>query len=439
MAGLSVSGIASGIDTQSLVSQLMLAEAAPRTALKSKVTATQGVISAYQFVNTRVASLQTAAEKLDAPEDWRSPTGSSSSTSVTVSTAGTATPGSLTFDVTAVAAAHSLATPAEAAADPSSAGRSFTITQKERDASGALVDKAPVTLTSANGDLSSVATAINDAKLGLNAVAVQVSPGQYRLQVTSAETGTQSAFTLDGLGATTTVRQAADAVVDLGGGMTVTSATNTFKDVLAGTSFTVSKPETGVTVQATVDPKAMADKVAAMVDFANSTLTEIGTQTAWNATTKKGAALSADSTVKALGRSITSRATLPVAEHGSPSQAGIQSETTGRLKFDRDAFLELYASDPAKAEALVTGVAQQMVALAKEATDKTTGTITNAINGRNNDVTDLNRRIEAWDVRLAAREKNLNRQFTAMESALSSLQNQSNWLAGQLASLPRYA
>jgi len=45
-------------------------------------------------------------------------------------------------------------------------------------------------------------------------------------------------------------------------------------------------------------------------------------------------------------------------------------------------------------------------------------------------------RIAAWDVRLAKRKEMLNRQFTGMETALSSLRNQSTWLAGQINSLP---
>ena len=40
-----------------------------------------------------------------------------------------------------------------------------------------------------------------------------------------------------------------------------------------------------------------------------------------------------------------------------------------------------------------------------------------------------------WDLRLELRQKTLTRQFTAMETALSSLSSQSSWLGSQLASL----
>jgi flagellar hook-associated protein 2 len=40
---------------------------------------------------------------------------------------------------------------------------------------------------------------------------------------------------------------------------------------------------------------------------------------------------------------------------------------------------------------------------------------------------------------LAKRKETLTRQFTAMETALSSLKNQSSWLAGQISSLPTWS
>ncbi len=52
---------------------------------------------------------------------------------------------------------------------------------------------------------------------------------------------------------------------------------------------------------------------------------------------------------------------------------------------------------------------------------------------------DIKNRIEAWDLRLTKRKETLTRQFTAMETALSSLRNQSTWLAGQINSLPSYS
>jgi flagellar hook-associated protein 2 len=67
--------------------------------------------------------------------------------------------------------------------------------------------------------------------------------------------------------------------------------------------------------------------------------------------------------------------------------------------------------------------------------DTTTGTLTLLAQGRDKLAKDIESRIEAWDLRLAQRKQTLTRQFTAMETALSSMKNQSTWLAGQLNSL----
>lgn len=439
MSSMSVSGLVSGLDTSSLISQLMTAERAPQTALKSKVTTTQSAISAYQSVNTKFAALQTLAEKLAKPATWQVPTGASSSTGVTVSTSSTAAAGSVTFDVTALARAQSVVTDAEPAAAADSPSRSFFLTVNGLDADGAPTSTT-TEVQSANGDLSSVAAAINGAGLGMNAVALQVSPGQYRLQVTSATMGAANTFTLDGLGTTTTVSQASDATVRLGvdgngDDILVRSATNQFSNLLPGTSFTVSAVESAVTVSAAIDPKALAGQVQAMVDAANAVQSEIGNQTAYDSSAKKGSALSGDSTVRRLSQSLSSRSVSVVEGYGSPASAGIQLQRGGTLTFDQDTFLAAFAKDPAAAQALVSGVATQLAGVAKEATDRTTGQLTTAIQGRTALVKDLNARIDDWDLRLQTRQATLQRQFTAMETALSRMSSQSSWLASQVASL----
>jgi len=214
----------------------------------------------------------------------------------------------------------------------------------------------------------------------------------------------------------------------------VTSSTNTFTDVLPGTTFTVSKEETGVAVAASVTPESMADKVQAMITAANSALAEAARLSAYDANTKKGGPLLGESTIRSLASS-TLGAVNAIEGQGSPGSAGIALDRNGQLTFDRGRFLELMNADPARAQALAAGVASSLATVAQGASDSTTGSLTLAIQGRNSTVKDLNSRIEDWDDRLAMRKAALQRQFSAMETALSSLKNQSSWLAGQLNSL----
>jgi flagellar hook-associated protein 2 len=63
------------------------------------------------------------------------------------------------------------------------------------------------------------------------------------------------------------------------------------------------------------------------------------------------------------------------------------------------------------------------------------GTLGGIIRRRNESIRGLNDQVAAWDVRLATRKANLQRQFSSLEVALGKMQQQSNWLAGQLAGL----
>ena len=84
----------------------------------------------------------------------------------------------------------------------------------------------------------------------------------------------------------------------------------------------------------------------------------------------------------------------------------------------------------------VEGLSQRLQKLTERFADSTTGTLTLLAKGRDDLAEDFEERIADWDLRLATRKETLTRQFTAMETALSSLRNQSTWLAGQLNALP---
>jgi flagellar capping protein FliD len=88
------------------------------------------------------------------------------------------------------------------------------------------------------------------------------------------------------------------------------------------------------------------------------------------------------------------------------------------------------------AVAAVTGLAKRLLDVATSASDATTGSLVKLAEGKESTLKGIQERIDAWDLRLAKRKEALTRQFTSMETALSSLRNQSTWLAGQINSLP---
>lgn len=442
----SVSGLVSGLDTSTIISQLMQIEALPQTNLKTKLTNTQTAVTAYQGLNTKFQALLSAAKSLQDSATWGARAATSSDSSVAASATAGALGGSLTFTVNQLATAHSLLTSGSTASltDTSTftlAGGSFQVVAG---------DGTTTTITPADGSLQSVVNAVNASGSGVRAAAVQTSPGQYKLQLSSATTGDTSAFTvsgLNGLGGTSVVQQGQNASIHVGSpsaGFDVSSATNTFKEVQPGLTFTVAKADVTATVSVANDQAAIAGSVSSLVDAANAVLAAISSGTAAGTAnsdgTRAGAgALANDTTVKAMTAKVIAAVTSAV---GGKSAAtyGIQSTSTGTLTFDKTKFTAAYNADPDGTRAVIApttgiGVAQRLATVGDKASNPVTGTITSTIASQNSVIKGLTDDIADWDIRLAQRQTNLQTTYTAMEVALQKLQSQSSWLSSQLAGL----
>jgi flagellar hook-associated protein 2 len=108
MASISSPGIASGLDIQSIVSQLVALEKAPLTQLKSKATSFQTKLSTMGTIKSQVAALGDAAAKLSKNTGWNGVKATSSNPSaigVTVKAGAPAT--SITMEVQNLAKAQS--------------------------------------------------------------------------------------------------------------------------------------------------------------------------------------------------------------------------------------------------------------------------------------------------------------------------------------------
>jgi flagellar hook-associated protein 2 len=437
MAGItSVSGLVSGLDTASLISQLMQIEAQTQTTLKSRLTVEQKTLSSLQDLNSAFSSLSTSAGDLAKGTAWNPVAVTSSSPDVVATAGANAVPGPVTFTVNSVAQAHQL---------------SFNTTALMTDtvATGSTVhlafaDGTSEDLATGDGSLSSVINALNASGTGVKASTVQLNDGTYRLQVTSTTTGAGKAFTMtnaDGsavLGGSTVLMQGQDASITVGPD-TLTSATNTFSGVVNGLTITLKNGATGsVTLDATQDVSAMSAKVKGLVDSINAALTKIDTLSGYDATTKIAGPLQGDAAIAGVRNSLLD--SVYPGDGTSLASVGIQLDRYGKLVFDQSAFEQAYTADPAGVAAKFTsgttpGFAARVQTAAQGASDPISGTITASISGHNSEIKDLQDSIADWDTRLALKQESLQRQFTALETALSQMNSQSNWLSGQLGSL----
>jgi flagellar hook-associated protein 2 len=440
LAGLNV-GLISGMNLADTVDQLIAVERNPQTLLKRKLADTQADVTAYRSVNTKFDALRTAAEALTRIGTWGAVQAASSAGHVTAASTTGATAGSVTFTVRSLATHHTAVSGENwaAATDPFDTTSPLVLTR---------ADGSTQTITLDSGaTLADAVSAINSQAPDVSATALDTGTG-FRLQVAAKTAGAAHTFSLGG--DFTTLVTGTNATLHLGpddGGFDVTSPTNTFSGLLTGTTLTVTATGGPVTVTVASDPAAVAAAVGKLVSAANDVLSEIKRTT--DSALGSTAALKGDSTLRGLSGKVLDAVSAAIGGTDSAAQVGIQLTRDGLLTFDQTKFTAALEADPATARRLVDGtgigatavpgVAQRLLAVVKEATDTTTGALTRRTETQDAAVRDLQDRIEAWDRRLELRRATLTAQFTAMETALSSLQNQSAWLSSQITGLPTWS
>lgn len=453
----SIDGLISGLKTTELIDALLQKEAAPQTLLKNKQTASTSLVAAMQALNTKVASLATSAATAAKASSWNAFKATGSATSVTATATSSAQPSSLSFTVDSVAAAQTSSVTLPSTYD--STTPSFTIVR----------DGKNVTVTAASTSVQDIVSAFNgSADAGVKAVAVRVTNGttpEYRLQITGTATGASNAFEMY-LGDAATVQgyldapatvpagarlvdssaapvKAADAKITMTGGYSLTSSTNTFAALMTGVDVTVSATSADpITVTVGQDGAAVKALASSLVANLSTVLSEISSRTGTTTTTAddggtivKGGLFSGNSLVRSVQQSVLSEASLPV--NGiSPSDVGIKITRDGTFTFDDAVFTAALAADPAKVQAVVSGVAQRVADMADSFSHATTGVLTQAVASEQDMVKDLTTRIADWDDRLAIRKETLQKTYAALETSLSKLKSTSSWLSSQLASLP---
>lgn len=444
MAGTSsISGLISGLDTKTIIESLMAIEKNSQTLLKTKQSTEQSIVSALQSINSSFSSLSTAAESLAKASTWQTVTGTSSNSNVTVSTDTGATTASFKLTV------DSLATSSQAVFSTASALSDTVTSQSLTLTTG---DGTLYTIDTGDGSLQDVISGINEqsSETGISATAVKVADGSYKLLVQSTATGADTAFTLtnddgsDLLGGAT-VTAGTDAQITLSNGITATSSSNTFEELMTGVSLTLADSmSTGDTATITLsqDSSTVAATVSAFVDQVNSLLSTIDSATKYATagdSSSTSGVLAGNSTVIGLRNSLLSSV---FGGTGSMSSVGIQTDRYGNLVFDEETFKTAYAADPAGVAAMFTandsgedGWAARVQAVADEASDSYTGSITRAITSHQSISDNLQERIDDWDLRLELRQSTLEAKFNNMETILSTLNSQSEWLSSQIDSL----
>ncbi len=438
---LSSPGIGSGLDVNSIVTQLVAIERRPIEQLALRKTTLNSELSSYGLLQSYMSNLQSAATQLTKPDFWNQ-YGIASSAADTVSASSTAdaSPASYQVEVSKLAQATSLSSNAFAADNAFDAG-TMTIS----------VGANAVDVAIEAGDtLDAVRNKINAADAGVTASIVR-DAGGARLLITGNATGADNAVTVattagnlkafsyppDGADGMTRRLEARQAEFTING-IALTSATNLLSGVIDGVSLTLSKETaTPVTVTVSRNTDALRKGIQDFVNAYNEANKYLSQQTKYDGATSTAGALQGDRAAVGLQqrlRSLVQESSDASPAFGRLSDLGLELQRDGSLKVN-DTKLNAALENP-KALALAfstttTGFAQRFKALADGAIG-TDGTLTSRVEGLRSSITRNEKDQQRYEDRVAATQARLLRQYSALDLTLNKLNGLNSYISQQI-------
>ncbi|WP_299495206.1 flagellar filament capping protein FliD [uncultured Shewanella sp.] len=441
-------GIGSGMDINGIVSALVGAESAPKTA---KFDVDEGKynaqISAVGSIKSAVSEFQTAIEALtDANTFLTQKSSLSKSTYLSSSVDETAVSGSYQLQVKQLAESHKIgsASVSDSSAVLGEGNINIDVNGEHFDIEVALDDT-----------LESVMNKINtsDDNTGVTATIINGDNGP-QLIMTSNDTGTDNQITVvgsDSDGGTgisdtftmTELSSAKDAIMTIDD-IEVTSSSNTVENAITGVTFTLKEADVDETTVLKIEPNTSGVKsqINTFVESYNALITTISGLSGYNAETQQAGILQGD----ALPRSMQSQLRGLMSDgydtpNGSLTLASIGVTTTldGTLEIKDDLLDSALESGLTDISALFSteesGLAVKLDSFATSYV-QAGGILDARDNTLDNQLTRLSDTREQFALKMAAYEARLFKQYNAMDLVVGNLNSQSNQLQERLNSLP---
>jgi flagellar hook-associated protein 2 len=426
---LTITGLGSGLDTNSLISSLVSIQQQPITALQTRQRTVDQASTTISGFSTKLAALATAARALDTTAEFN-PTAASSSdaTSVSATTVGGASRGG--YDIQVTRLAREQRTQSNTFASASTAlGLSGTL-------SIAVGAGTPVSVAVSSGDtLADVASRISSSGARVSA-AVIYDGSTYRMQVRGLDTGATNtvAFTEDpalqaGLGLSVggnTYQTAQDAQFTVDN-VTMTRTTNQVSDAAPGLTLNLLRT-TAAPVRVTVsdDAAALKTKVQAFVTAYNDVVNASHTATGFGTQRASNTELAGDRVMRGsldrLSRILNNNVPGTTGRYTTLASAGVSLQNDGTLRLNDATFTAALAADPASvAKLFVTDTASGATGVM--------GTFNSTVNDL---TTSVNAPVRARTEALSAKSRRLGTEITGMQRRLD---NYTESLRTQFASL----
>jgi flagellar hook-associated protein 2 len=461
MAGIQANGIGSGLDINSLVSQLVTAEATPQQQriTRHEVSVTTR-ISALGTLKGALAAFKSALEPLKSVEAFQSRTATSADTKIFTVTADTdAVAGSYDVEVVHLAKAHQLASVPFVGGSAATVGYGSLAISVGSKTFNVTIDPNAATL-------EDIRDAINSApdNAGVQATLLNTAAGS-RLVLTANATGESSVIKIVASGGDGNLNKLnydplappvppAPGLIQLEpaqnaqirvASFDIESETNVFENAIDGVTITAVAESAGAEVALNVafDKSGVHERIRKFVTEYNSMQAQLAKLGSYNAETKAAGPLLGDSLLRAIETETRRALSNPVTGLSGPyttlASLGITTNASGTLQVDAAKLTKALETDPESVAELFgseNGVAARLFSQLEDrlATD---GDIESRNTRLKDELKGIDRDKEALNLRMAQVETRLRKQFTALDSLLSQMQSTSSYLTQQLATIPK--
>ena len=454
---LQITGLASGLDTNSIVSELMSIASQPLTALQNQQTGLNSLNSNLTSIQTALQGVASNAQALSSVTLFQPSQSVSSSDSMLVAASTASGVGAVVGGYQVAVSAMATAAQSTYSFSSQSSPNTVTITPSTSGTPG-----TPSTYNlPANATAQDLVNAVNADNSG----SVWATVVNGNIVFSDRTTGQPSSFTVaDSLGTMSlqgTATPGTDAAYSINGGATQYSASNTVNNAIPGVNLTFGGVTTGMTgggVNVNVSAPSLSStqiesavqtfitSYNAVVDQINGQLTQ-----APSSTDPTQGQLYGDPELQSLLSNMREAmyqggAGLPTgmasmmdigvstgAATGSATPS--QSAISGHLTLNTATLEQAIQSNPAGVTAVLQSWSQSFNNLVSSASE-VGGTIDARVQGDNSQLSNLSSQISTMQAALADKQNQLTQQFAALEGALSQNQSTSSWLTSQIAALP---
>ncbi len=450
-APISFNGLASGLNTNEIVSALLSVERAPITQLSNQRTTLEGQQSLLRSLQGELNDLTFSAQELGSPLLFKSSQGAESSepgrVAATVTTG--AAVGGYEVEVTKLANSSQRTFTFKSPA----AAQTFTIDGHEVQLAAGATTQDLVNKINADSEATVYAASPNGETIILSSRETGASEGGFIAVAGAGETlaekpelakeGHDAEFTIDGVAGT--------------------SKSNTLTEAIPGVTLTLKALTTTTgPVTVSIQPpapstSAIAEQVQSFIKQYNAVVARIQTQLTTKPPTSPSTVselqtgtLFGDLDLTTLVNRMRQGVYEPVkelpAEMSSLADIGIstgaasgkatpsQSALAGDLTLNTAQLESALSAHPAEVEKMLQGWAKSFKSIV-EVDAGPGGSLEARIEGDTTQATQMSHRITTMNEMLAVRQKALQSEFIAMEQVVQQNQAQASWLSSQLSSM----